>query len=85
MDTSAAMRWNSLPNELKCAITTDCFKKTTTPLAWGVFNGIGAHEGGPFVFIGGGGGFGFPPYKNFCGHTCSMVVPKACMMTEALL
>ena len=28
MDTGAAMRWNSLPNELKCAITTNCFKKT---------------------------------------------------------
>ena len=25
MDTGAAMRWNSLPNELKCAITTNCF------------------------------------------------------------
>ena len=24
MDTGAAMRWNSLPNELKCAITTNC-------------------------------------------------------------
>ena len=28
MDTGAAMRWNSLPNEFKCAITTNCFKKT---------------------------------------------------------
>ena len=28
MDTGAVMRWNSLPNELKCAITTNCFKKT---------------------------------------------------------
>ena len=28
MDTGAAMRWNSLPNELNCAITTNCFKKT---------------------------------------------------------
>ena len=28
MDTSAAMQWNSLPNELKCAITTNSFKKT---------------------------------------------------------
>ena len=28
IDTGAAMRWNSLPNELKCAITTNCFKKT---------------------------------------------------------
>ena len=28
MDTGAAMRWNSLPNELKCPITTNCFKKT---------------------------------------------------------
>ena len=26
MDTGAAMRWKSLPNELKCAITTNCFK-----------------------------------------------------------
>ena len=34
MDTGAAMRWNSLPNELKCAITANCFKKTikNTPL-----------------------------------------------------
>ena len=28
MNTGAAMRWNGLPNELKCAITTNCFKKT---------------------------------------------------------
>ena len=28
MDTGAAMQCNSLPNELKCAITTNCFKKT---------------------------------------------------------
>ena len=28
MDTGAAMRWNSLLNELRCAITTNCFKKT---------------------------------------------------------
>ena len=28
MDTGAAMRWNTLSNEVKCAITTNCFKKT---------------------------------------------------------
>ena len=28
MDTGAAMRWNSLPNELKCAITINYFRKT---------------------------------------------------------
>ena len=28
MDTGAAMRWNTLPNEVKCAINTNCFKKT---------------------------------------------------------
>ena len=27
MDTSAAMRLISLPNEVKCAINTNCFKK----------------------------------------------------------
>ena len=27
MDTGAAMRWNTQPNEVKCAITTNCFKK----------------------------------------------------------
>ena len=34
MDTDAAMGWNSLPNEVKCAINTNCFKKTikNTPL-----------------------------------------------------
>ena len=28
MDTGAAMRWNTLPNEVKCAIYTNCFGKT---------------------------------------------------------
>ena len=28
MNTGLAMQWNSLPNELKWAITTNCFKKT---------------------------------------------------------
>ena len=28
MDTGAAMRWNTLPNEVKCAINTNSFKKT---------------------------------------------------------
>ena len=27
LDTGAAMRWNTLPNEVKCAINTNCFKK----------------------------------------------------------
>ena len=27
MDTGAAMRWNTLPNEVKCAINKNCFNK----------------------------------------------------------
>ena len=57
----------------------------TTPLAGRAFNGIGAHEG-RLLSLMWGRLFGLPPppFENFCGHPCSMIVTKACMMTQAL-
>ena len=57
----------------------------TTPIAGGAFNGIGAHEGSLLSLM----GEVFlacppPPYENFCGHPCSMIVTKACMTIQAL-
>ena len=49
---------------------------STTPLACGVFNGIDANEGSLLSLMGGGEAFLVcpPPYENFCGHPCSMIV-----------
>ena len=48
----------------------------TTSLACGAFNGIDARVGSLLSLMEGGRLFWFapPPYENFCGHPCSMIM-----------